>query len=463
MMTRCERLGGRLRTGGLIAPAAPLLALFLASALFWPGVAHGQASFFLDNQVVGCLDARLARLAEAPPDRAVPRHGGCRVLRAGEVWEQISGGDGVLLLRRTPPQRWLPPLFVAARALGRAARRLPGDAAENGAPGAGTSPAPVGPGGRSADGTIVVTNLPPPAPTLPALAPPSLVLPGPAQPTPTLPTPAPAVPGSGAGRVTPAAAAGPAIGADPVGADEAGGSGRQRLLRSLAVASSYRIGFALALAALLLPVGLLGFMLRLLWLGRGRMTPAGSLLADTPMLAADGLGLHAAGSGRPQPVALTLARSIVRPAAEPVPGSAPELAPELVPERVPGLVPELVPDLAAEPGAGLAAQPRALRRADAILRDCGWTAESSPAAADGLATIAARRGGRVVALCGAPAGRVTDEDVIERACIVRERCRADLVVLLGDPDVPAPVRELAARLGVTLTHERDLREILGGI
>ncbi len=411
---------------GLLVAAVMLLSLLVSR---WQTLAAAPAGGAeIARPAVACVDPKATYvLTGTRPSRrnarwraGVGRRGRCFAVQPGEHWERIYGVGGLTLMRRTPPQPGVPPLFFRDSALSGAASvplptlRPPGSQA----------PAPHGRGrpGRVrqrhrdlARAQVAVETLPPlpassapaspgavsgAAPGLPLGAAPALVL-GTAQ------------AGAGAPAVQPAQVprSSPRRSPPPASAEVVAASAR-----------GYAIGFALAILLILM-----------------------SLAA----------------------VAL-LARVLLRAPRRPPPPPPPE-APWLgVPTRsLPAALPRAVappPPLAMLQPAGSRALPGILCLGEdetdsrlhcaVLLREAGWDVSSRPPGRG--PDLIARRRGRVVALRCLPASGLVDEQAVEAACVARERVRADLAVIVSNARCTSDARQLASRIGVDLLQEDQL-------
>ncbi|WP_428394712.1 restriction endonuclease [Lichenicoccus sp.] len=124
---------------------------------------------------------------------------------------------------------------------------------------------------------------------------------------------------------------------------------------------------------------------------------------------------------------------------------------------------------------GLAPRPLAIQEADAprqcadLLRKAGWQVKvgaSVPAGrvdcgrdchADLGTDLVARRDGRVLALRCPPPAAIVNEEVVEQACIARERERADRAAIVSQSPYPAAARKLAMQTGIDLLEPDQLR------
>ena len=92
-----------------------------------------------------------------------------------------------------------------------------------------------------------------------------------------------------------------------------------------------------------------------------------------------------------------------------------------------------------------------------LLRKVGWHASIQPVSGRRHASIIAHRGGRLMVLHCLPATVPVDEQSVEESCMAREREQADLAVIVSNAGYTASARQLAARIGVDLLHEDELR------
>ena len=406
-------------------------ALLLASLLtLWQAVAAAPAGATeITQPAVACVDPKATYvLTSALPSHrsarwraGVGRRGRCFGIQPGEQWERIYGVGGLTLMRRTPPQPGVPPLFFRDSVLS-GAPPAPGSepAPPHGGaflptPRSSASRAPVlrgpahptriRPRHQDAAGMpVFVETLPPPerpaVPAAPASAP---------SPVPAVAAPAPDLRLADAGAEAPAMRPheAPRLTPPPASAEVAAASAR-----------GYAIGFALAIALIVMSLAAVALLARVL-LRPQRPTPA-------PPQEAPWLGVPI--PRRP--------RIALRAVASPSPPLA-MLQP--------------VGSRAAWPGED-ETDPRL--QCAVLLREAGWDV-SSRAPGRGPDLIARRRG-RVVALRCLPASGLVDEQAVETACVARERVRADLAVIVSNARCTSDARQLASRIGVDLLRQDQL-------
>ena len=332
---------------------------------------------------------------------AVERRGRCFLIgaesRGAESrWEPIATRGDLVLMRRSPPERGLPPLYVPAAS-----------AARQAGPPSGAS---LDPDTLAAPLTAISQeSLPPPAPA----AQPPAAQPAAAQPPAAQPSTVRAPPPVQQAKVQVRAAAPPAA----------------AIRRADASPRGYAVGFVLAVLLIILILATLALLLRLL-LRR----------AVEPM----------------RPVETSPRTSL---------GPLPTV--RCVP-------PPIMLPVAPRASVGLAPQPAAIQEADAqrhcadLLRQAGWQvrvgATVTAARADhGRACdtdrgidLVARRGGRVLALRCPPRAAIVNEEVVEQACLARERERADRAAIVSEAPYAAAARKLAMQTGIDLLEPDQL-------
>jgi restriction system protein len=394
--------------------ALPGVCCLLAAGLLIPAVLlNGRAalasSIQVDRPVIACVDPRavLALSEKGVAERHgsrwranLVRRGRCFSILPGERWEQINSVGSMLLMRKTPPQPGVPPLYFRAASLFGA----PDDART-----AGGMETPV----LEPPGQSVRTRVQSQGDTGPATSGASQPSPGTA---PVSPSP------------FPQALAGPAKAA----------SGSDILAPDISAASErgYAIGFAIAI--MLIVVLLTGFALLLRELLRRPGDPANPWGPEAdpirePKLRPAPQIVPQPFSGPPLPVRRALAR---RPA--PDPASLLQTA---------GLPREA--EWPHEDGAQL--------QCTATLREAGWSARVRYESDRPYADVVASRGGRIMALRCLPDNMPVDEQAVEEVCLARERERADVAVILSSADFTPAARQLAAQAGIDLLHEDELR------
>ena len=383
--------------------------------------------------------------------------GRCFTIEPGERWERVIAAGGLVLMRKVPPEPGVPPLYFRTEALpagkapiedpgttirGRAEARRAEAGLEFGArPGPARPPArKLRAGGRAVTEILTETLPPLPEAQLPdaaGLASRSQVL---AAEPPALPPLPPvgrqAVPAPAAVDAVIAPAAGPSL--------------------SLASARGYEVGFAITMILTVLLLAALVLLLR--WLLRPpAVAEHGSPGGDPDMRA------------QPQaPIAPFLAGRIAarEGGRDALPPLSPHPGPLVRPWRAPAL-------LGAVPGGVSAWQPATTRSAAAefgvvaeqevcaaLLREAGWEANVRPGSDRRRADVVARRQGRVMVLRCLPPGSPVEEQDVEGTCVARERERADLaVVVCNAPSTPG-ARQLAARTGIEMLGDDELRAFL---
>ena len=456
--------------------ASPTGALCLVSAmaLVLSMVWHGSSvlaaeSRVAENQeagpVIGCVDARATYVLTDQQRAArhtakwratVERRGRCFAIEPGAHWERIVSVGGLMLMRRTPPEPGVPPLYFRFDPASDVPV-MPEVSAGSEEPGATDQPAAVTQGGLAskpvpkmslrptrmvlrtsgeAGAEIRMEDMPPlPGPVVtsvpPASVPPDSVLPasGPAASMPVpvlLPPPAPAE--------APAVVAVP-LDQAPLAVPQTDGSPTS--------SRSYAIGFGLVIVLIALLLAAMVLMLRFLlrWSPRPER-PVGPV--REPMLSP-------APSGTSRPIISRIGpnfrigpdrqRPVVhRPASGPV-------------------VPAMLQAAGLPPGseAWMPEDRNAIqRRCVLLLREAGWDA-SGRRSGQGHADVVARRDGRVMALLCLPGVAPVDEQSVEEACMARERERADVAVIVSNTAYTAGARRLAVQTGVDLLHEDELR------
>lgn len=424
-MTRSARVG----TGCL--PVFILLSTIQAVSP-QPAFAQGpQAS----GAVIACVDPRAVY---ALTDRNRPehhnakwrasmeRHGRCSSIPPGEHWEPIYRSGGLMVMRRTPPEPGVPPLFFRMGALPAGAndaialpqgRRFlspprpvpltpqrPDDRSINVVTQALPSPAAIAP---PAPARQAPTSTPAPAP--PPAVPAGAVMPGKA--AAALPTPRPAVPATALlPRAPPAKAA------------------------STAAARGYAVGFAMAILLVVLLLAALALLLLLLFRrSRNGTQPQRDDAADDPLLSPQ------APRAAPQPVSPPGPPALVR-GVTPAPAAPAALQPAGLPAS------QWPPDDGTDTRGQCAV----------LLREAGWHTGVGMTAYH--ADLVARRDGRVMVLRCLTDTPMLDEHAVEEVCMTRERERADIAVIVSNASCTKSARQLAARTGVDLLREDELRD-----
>ena len=398
---------------GLLA-LAPLLALALPAGSAWSAPVTWR-----ERPVIGCVDPWASRLLshQATVGRhslrwreAVEHRGRCFLIRAESRWEPIADRGDLVLIRRSPPERGVPPLYVPAAVATRKAAEAPSEPDVGAAPLTAVTEESLSP---------LAPNRPPPTKPAPKLAAPKLPVrgqpPPPVQPPPVQPPP-----------VQPAPVQ--AVVARPPAAAVAGSDASPR---------GYAFGFVLAVLLTTLFLATLALLFRLLL--RRAVEPAQPALM--------------------RPIELsprtTLAERRPSPPAMPLP-----TPPSVRRARVGQVL--LPPATARE-------HPDAQRRCADLLREAGWQVRVGAAAAvlragDGLdrgcdpgIDLVARRDGRVLALRCPPRAAIVNEEVVEQACIVRERERADRAAIVSEAPFAAAARKLAMQTGIDLLEPDQLK------
>lgn len=375
----------------------------MASLLLWQQPAASAPDFQVHQPVIACVDAKATyaltdrkRAARHSPQWLikVQRLGRCFTIQPEEHWERISRLGDLVLMRRTPPQPGLPPLYFRADA-------------------------PIAAPPVADDSTIRPSQV---------MSPPVLEAPSWAARTPT-PYPDDTITRIQLGSLPPpsAIAAEPAIAPIPPAAGPMEPAAASVSPGSSA-AYAYGIGFA---AAILLTIGLLAIVALLI---RGLLLWSPKRAPPKPLLHEDMLP--------PVPVRVTSRTQNVVRWSLPLTASPNMLQPAGQPSLPEGWLSDEEID--------------AQRRCALMLRDAGWDAYIRPSSDRRPADVVASRGGRVMALRCLPAGVLVDEQAIEEVCVARERERADLAVIVSNAIYTERARQLAAHIGIDLLDENQL-------
>ena len=348
----------------------------------------------------------------------VRRRGRCFTIRPGEQWERIYSAGGLVIMRKTPPEPGVPPLYFRRGSL-----TADASAGEAGASRGKPDPAPAAALAPQPAAPIRVEQLAPlptPAQPAPATHPRGAAAAGPPPPS----DPAPASP-------VPAQPARAQVGLGIPTAQPAPNA-------SAAAGRSYAVGFVIAilLVTVLLAAAVL-LMLVLLRRPPDRMqqpSPASPMLPTWPVASA---GASVADRGPTADARAAVDRSV--PA-----GAAPVALRPL----------DLLPLVAAWKAPAVAIDNR--RQCAILLREVGWHASIQPLSDQRPANIVAERDGRLMVLHCLPATISVDEQAVEEACMAREREQADLAVIVSNGGYTAGARQLAAQIGVELLHEDEL-------
>lgn len=421
-----------------MASSTGALCLVSAVALLLSMVCHGSSVLAAESQevrpVIGCVDARATYVLTDQQRAArhtakwragVERRGRCFAVAPGAHWERIVSIGGLMLMRRTPPEPGMPPLYFRS------------DTVPDG-PEVSAGPEERGANDQAAVPRAILATKP-----LPGLSsrPSRMVLQTSGQAEaevrtedlPPLPAPAEA----------PAAVAPPLDQASPTTFPQPDGSP--------ASSRSYAVGFALVIVLIVLLLAAMALLLRFLlyWLPRpGPVNPVReSTLPPVPVIL--GSGRNAGRQDRPviSRVDPDRRRPVVH---QPVTGPEPATGP---------VVPVLLQAVGLPPGsdAWLPEDRTDIQRhCILLLREAGWDARSRRSG-QGHADVVARRNNRVMALLCLPGVAPVDEQSVEEACMARERERADVAVIVSKAAYTAGARRLAVQTGVDLLDEDGLR------
>lgn len=375
--------------------------------LLLAGHAAHAASYRIVSAVTACIDpaatlvlgdAALIARRPAAWRAAVEQRGQCVTIRPGADWERILSTGPLILLRRTPPQPGLPPLYFRNGTVTSVQDPVPGMVA------AGTTDplAPV----AAADDRIATEPLPPVAAASQSTRPET--------------PPMPAAQGNPDSTLMDVAA-------NPSNLDRA-------------MQQGYVVGFV---AAMLLLVLLVMVIAGIIWtILRTRLFRDVGMPGFTPQITSGLSPALAAGAGTP-----TLTRRVVLTEERPAAGMATASAQQL---STPGLaLPPVVPPPPVD-----ASDYR--RHCIAMLDAAGW--QTSVREVDGKDTpdLVAERDGRVMALQCLPMEPAVDEDAIDCACMARERQRADIAAVVTNASFTGSAKRLALQTGVVLLHADEL-------
>ncbi len=402
--------------------------------------------------VIACVDARATyvltdrqRVARhtARWRNNVERLGRCFTIRPGAHWERIFSFGGLALMRRTPPEPGLPPLYFRID--------MPpgpvsaGDGQVSSSPSSSSSSRdPVAPRAVIA-AKPTPTRLSKPSRTasqVPIVAKDEIRV----EPLPPL-VPSPATAGSAATPLDPALPVQPAPAHPETNSPDSG--------------HGYAVGFALVIFLITLLLAAMALLLRFLlrW-SPDQARPVIPIRA--PMLSRPALTGQGAVQ-RPRPII-----SRIRPSLQRLPGlqRSPDLQHSVVRRPAPAaIMPGMLQPAGLPPVSEIwpAEDEIDIQRhfAALLLREAGWDARIHSRPGQRQADVVALREGRIMVLRCLPDEVLVDEQAVEEVCIAREREQADVAVILSSAAVTAGARQLAVQTGVDLLHESELRDFVG--
>lgn len=437
-------------------------------ALMLPPLLHQTAASAQDAGThepgVACVDSRATTMltdktiSERHGARwraSVRRRGRCFSIQPGEHWERIYSSGGLVMMRKTPPEAGVPPLYFRVGSVHTApygpnkAGALPGTPVPKAMrePPPGVPPEPVQDPGSPAT-RIPLNALPSLPATFPqAAAPASAANSGVAMSD-----------GVAVSAHTTAAASVRSVPVQDVRAQPNQDTGITTVPPILpptlpprsdgaeVSGRSYAVGFVIAI--FLVTVVLAAFVLLMLVLLRRSpdrmMQPLQPDPVPTPMQPPMLREVPQGISGRVPP-----------PTCEPASGPRPVQHWSAAMAAVPAVLrPVVLPSVAVWPPDD---EGDSQLQCAVSLREIGWHASTRPVeGGQRHAVVVAQRGGRLMVLHCLPALTPVDEQAVEEACMAREREQADKAVIVSNAGYTAGAKQLAARIGVDLLHADEL-------